>query len=49
MKKKHIDGLCGEEEKEALKIVNKDKKQAVCRKCGEPIRSDEDSLCGNCI
>lgn len=25
------------------------KRQGRCTKCGEPIRSDEDSLCGNCI
>jgi len=34
-------------QKESLKLILG--KQAYCIKCSEPIKGDEDSICGRCI
>lgn len=37
-----------EETKEAMKGIERDWK-ALCKKCGEDVLGDEDSLCGKCV
>lgn len=47
---KEIDAMpdIDEDTKEAMKGIERDY-QAICKKCGDNVLGEEDSLCGGCV